>query len=1234
MAQNNYSQPYYGLPFHFPAQQMQQAMPAPDAHNGSQAVQHAPVSNSAFYIPGLQLQQAAASNANPHAYSHHAQQPPYPQSAWPPSDPAALFAMMHNAAMNGQPPPPLPGLPFPPQPHLPPVPVPQYSAPPPPFPPQSQRHALPTSGRIQEIMDSDREDGEVSESEVVLRAANTNVNGLTKIEPPRSLPAKPPPLQKEEGYNPDRPAAGQIKVKENVKRLPPPKPVPPPVDAIQRDREQAKQFIKLLHSNNIGYHALASENLDLEQLRGLYQSLNLPSEPAPILPPKEVASKSSSASEPVSTTSSQQSKPGPAVKTNILATPASNAAPSPVDRRDYIARLQAAKLAKQAGVAKPSSPQSIPPKASAPSTPVPKDLPPVSAPVPKQPVTDEQRARNTELIKQRLEAMRAGGRLPSNPVAAGSSSVSTLVQPPQSNMSLPERAAPQVPSGTSTPINETYHSGLPGIPGLFMQPAPSSNNSSKTALSIPQKRPAPTNSTENSTPRDSVTAFTRPLGDSPNDCQEEPMIIEVSDDESNGEDMDIDDDQAPSTAGIQRPGTIVNLPPQSAPTLPGLSAASTPGPQTPGTQARDKELKAKEVQLAEMREKLKRKLAEHRAKDKAAAAASSPAPQSVRSEKTDYVMSQQPQRHHAVESSPMATENAFGDAMHSTNELINDVKRRRREEIKSQLPSFDVELASNTSRMEQLMKEMEILKAKSEKIAEDKKRLTRELENLGVDTEGMSHDEMRAKKGAIEREMSPVLDTPAAHTEIAPAPVNHAPTSADPVSVADAKAQQDGVTNSNNSSKDEGTDLAKEVVLPGLGNISAQVANHVAVPPQASGVEGAMAATTASTINGASQSTREPFHSQHQGPIVMEDEMISLDAESHSDAQPHAMTTPHDVEDDFYSPAPPAEPVHEESLIVKETAQIMDAASPSEEGEVEMSVSSNDEEEYEPEEPIATEELAQPESNASEVDKAASLASKDISTEDEEAYEPPDIEEDMLDTQANDVVVENDTDAVAVEADDGAMDIASSSYEDSDSDSDSDSGSDSESDGEVTEYSTEGQTISASHSAPLAINVADDLAPELQSENVTQHVPVASGESGVVGFTHYESPLRMFKSYRYHPNFTQDVTGGFMSPTFSHQIDPKKTMCQYETAGGSCNDTECPDQHFRDLGITGETLLVQLGTANPGKTPEEKQQWNDGLRGVLNDLRKRRIKDPSGIAAEITRYRREFLNDDTRVVNL
>ena len=68
--------------------------------------------------------------------------------------------------------------------------------------------------------------------------------------------------------------------------------------------------------------------------------------------------------------------------------------------------------------------------------------------------------------------------------------------------------------------------------------------------------------------------------------------------------------------------------------------------------------------------------------------------------------------------------------------------------------------------------------------------------------------------------------------------------------------------------------------------------------------------------------------------------------------------------------------------------------------------------------------------------------------------------------------------------------------------------------------------------------------------------------------------------------------------------------------------------------VVGETLLVQLGTANPGKTPEEKQGWNDGLRQVLKELRKKSIKDPNGIAVEIAKYRRTFLNDATRVINL
>ena len=264
-----------------------------------------------------------------------------------------------------------------------------------------------------------------------------------------------------------------------------------------------------------------------------------------------------------------------------------------------------------------------------------------------------------------------------------------------------------------------------------------------------------------------------------------------------------------------------------------------------------------------------------------------------------------------------------------------------------------------------------------------------------------------------------------------------------------------------------------------------------------------------------------------------------------------------------------------------------------------------------------------------------SLATSPAGTQEEEAYEPPDVDEDIPEVQGgDDAPTHLDAPTRQAEAEDGAMDIATSSSDESSDDSESDDESTPEPDVE---------TISAKNPSHQDAEMADDLAPELQPlREVTSTVvagepvpvPAEIEEPQPPKFTPYESPLRMFKSYRYHPSYAQDVQGGFLSLTFSHQINPEKPLCQYESTGGVCNDPECPDQHFREVAITGDRLLVQLGTANPGKTSEEKQRWNDGLRGVLKDLRQRNIKDPNGIAAEIARFRREFLKDDTRVVNM
>jgi hypothetical protein len=214
----NYSQPPYGAPpFPFPPQQMQHPMPnaPPEAQGGHPDMQHAP---PAFYLPGLHQQHAPSPSINHHhhqhhqnhaSYSHNIQHPGYPHgtsrtldastlrktdftrtAAWPPPDPNAFFAFMQTASMNGQPPPPFPGYGFPPQ-SIPP-PTPQHPATPTAFLPQPARTTLPARERVQEVMDSDREDGEVSEGDAKSHPSAVKINGRAHPEPPRSVPyAKP-----------------------------------------------------------------------------------------------------------------------------------------------------------------------------------------------------------------------------------------------------------------------------------------------------------------------------------------------------------------------------------------------------------------------------------------------------------------------------------------------------------------------------------------------------------------------------------------------------------------------------------------------------------------------------------------------------------------------------------------------------------------------------------------------------------------------------------------------------------------------------------------------------------------------------------------------------------------------------------------------------------------------------------------------------------------------------------
>ncbi|KAJ4985491.1 Protein red1 [Stagonosporopsis vannaccii] len=1220
-----------GMPFPFPFPQMQQPQHAPQQDGQPPALPPPP----AWNLPGLQQYPPQPHAPQPGHVENQRNLPQFPSSSglsWPPHLPPEWLQLMQSGMQNGMIPPPMPGLGFPPPslPH-----PPQAPATPIALPPHfaSQPGPAPSSAapieRVQEVMDSEREDGEVSDAEAILRAPSgpAGVAIRQRYEPPRSAPQPPTaPSHVEDAYNPDKPSAGQTTQKPpTVNRTQQANTAASETDLVQQQREEAKQFIRLLNANNVGYHALAKENIDLELLRSLYRSMNLPSEPEPIPPPKTngtAASKPPTDHQTSTTATGGPQKAVPSVSTNVAtAATTSSAAPSPVDRKDYLARLQAAKLARQSAPAKISSPQDSPSAAAgSPATGV--STPQATmTPTKKPPATDEQKARQTELIKQRLVALKAQ----SKQNAASSNNAAPKFASLQN--AVPQ---PQTPGAGSAAPQYT------GMPGLFINAPSSTSNgtstSSRQPQAVPQNRPAPSD-TSVSTPRGSVTPYNRSSGQSPYAHQDDSMIIEVSDEESNGSDMDIDDEHGTSGPSVirQPPVSVPGFPPR--PVAAAASAASTPGPQTPATLARTGELSTKEQELAALKLTLKKKLAEQKRIKEAAASATA--------------LSETPSKQSQATTSS-ATTTAATPAVSSTSssDLSRERRRRRRTEIQEQLPSLDDEIASNEAEMARLAKDLERLKANNERIMRDKERLTKELEDLGIHTEGMSHADMQATKDEIERAKSP-------ENESFPKTAN----------------LQDLSTHT--ASGDSATSPTRHRDVPSTGPTTLQTPTSVMSLPKPSqfgflpGLGQAAPNVFARTApESALRSTQNPFTSALQELQPKADHSAPAETPRDTDkGHDRASATPMDDEEDFYSPPPVEAEVNVDATVVQEPEPQVEkvnatAISPSEEDEVEMSESSEeeDEEEYEPEEPavdetiientvvdkpVADEHVSEPASQQAQLPgptvEQQSLGQSQVSTEDEEAYEPPDVDEEMnkvvpASGAAQPEGVQPDRSSPG-DVDDGAMDIATSSDDSSDN-------SDSESDGE-----TESE-LGSSESHNLVIqqdtNIADDLAPQLQPETSAAIGPAAEQLPEVPGeeepkppaFTPYESPLRMFKSYRYHPNFSQDVDGGFLSMTYSHQIDSDKPLCPFESAGGSCNDPECPNQHFRSMGITGEKLLVQLGTANPGKTQEEKQQWNDGLRTVLKDLRQRNIKDPKGIALEIAKYRRQFLNDDTRVVNL
>lgn len=562
------------------------------------------------------------------------------------------------------------------------------------------------------------------------------------------------------------------------------------------------------------------------------------------------------------------------------------------------------------------------------------------------------------------------------------------------------------------------------------------------------------------------------------------MIIEVSDDESNGSDMDIDDDQAPpGSSTIRQPlVSVPGFPPRQAP----ASAVSTPGPQTPATLARTGELSTKEQELAALKLTLKKKLAEQKRIKEAAGAATATTSAAAASTTAPQDTPSKPQQ--TTRPPPAVAPTLPVQASSSSGESSRDRKRRRRTEIQEQLPSLDDEIASNEAEMARLAKDLERLKANNERIMQDKQRLTKELEDLGIDTEGMSHADMQATKDEIERAKSPEVET--------------VPESASHLSGSPAIAEAGNSATTPNHTED--TTATEPAPLP-----TSAPADTLSNPPQFGFLPGLSQA--APHVPARTVPDRAPQHMQEQSVLPAHsmqpasDPVKAVEAPDHVRTDDRASATPMDDDEDFYSP-PPVEVGVESTVAHVPEPQIepinATVPSPSEEGEVEMSESSEDEEEdYEPEEPVVDESIVEEsasvipvmEENATDtasqqvqlpeppVEQSQSIGQSQVSTEDEEAYEPPDVNDEMTEV-ALPVDAAHPEPSSLGEADDGAMDIATSS-------SDSSDVSDSEAEGETQSDMEESE--SEVHVAQQDTNVADGLAPELQPGTSAVIIPPA-----------------------------------------------------------------------------------------------------------------------------------------------
>ncbi|KAH0495661.1 hypothetical protein TgHK011_009196 [Trichoderma gracile] len=186
------------------------------------------------------------------------------------------------------------------------------------------------------------------------------------------------------------------------------------------------------------------------------------------------------------------------------------------------------------------------------------------------------------------------------------------------------------------------------------------------------------------------------------------------------------------------------------------------------------------------------------------------------------------------------------------------------------------------------------------------------------------------------------------------------------------------------------------------------------------------------------------------------------------------------------------------------------------------------------------------------------------------------------------------------------------------------------------------QSVSESNAAQQISAVEEDSASESGREvdQVSEAVaapasaPVPASDAPQTTFVPYESPLRYFHAYRFHPEYSKTVSGGLRSLTYSNKIDVKHQLCPDELLNKSCSKgKDCVFQHFEDMKAPDDQILLQLG-AHSEFDESKKNEYVNGLKLLLTDFRNRKVKDFQTISQGIIDYRAQFLGDKSKILPL